>query len=69
MMAARTFVSSQDEANEKVSKLKSMILDKILDAIPSVAKAAFRFFGEQLIGFFCFLYARSARLSHGLLHL
>ena len=48
MMAAATFVSSEDEAKDKVSKMKSMILDKILDAIPSFAKAVFRIFGEKL---------------------
>ena len=51
MMAAGTFVSSEDEAKEKVSKMKSMILDKMLDAIPSFAKAVFRFFGSYLVIF------------------
>jgi Ca2+-binding EF-hand superfamily protein len=54
MMAAGTFVSSEDEAKDKVSKMKSMILDKMLDAIPSFAKAVFRFFGEQKDYFFDF---------------
>jgi hypothetical protein len=55
MMAAGTFLSSEDEAKDKVSKLKSMILDKMLDAIPSFAKAVFKFFGNLHIQFFsCF---------------
>jgi hypothetical protein len=55
MMAAGTFLSSEDEAKDKVSKMKSLILDKMLDAIPTFAKAVFRFFGDLCVHFFsCF---------------
>jgi hypothetical protein len=43
MDAIRTFVDSEQEAKEKVSKI---ILDKMLEATPVFAKAIFRFFGE-----------------------
>jgi translation elongation factor EF-1beta len=46
MMAIGTFVQSEQEATEKVSKMKSIILDKMLEATPVFAKAIFRFFGE-----------------------
>ena len=47
MMAIGTFVHSEEEAREKVSKLTNMILDKMLEATPCFAKAVFRFFGEN----------------------
>ena len=46
MMAIGTFVQSEDEANEKVARMKKIILDKMLEATPCFAKAVFRFFGE-----------------------
>jgi hypothetical protein len=46
MIAIASIVSSEEEAEEKVAKIKELILNKLLVATPLFANALFRFFGE-----------------------
>jgi translation elongation factor EF-1beta len=47
MMAIATFVHSEEEAEEKVSRIQSLILDKVSEATPIFSKAFFHLFGKR----------------------